>query len=47
MHWTELPVTTEVISTVEKIEEKEKWESAPKDGVCFADSNGKVVEEIF
>ena len=49
MHWTELPVTTEVISTVENLEEKEKGEkeSAPKDGVCFADRNGKVVEEIF
>ena len=48
-HWTELPVTTEVISTVEKLEEKEKEEkeSAPKDRVCFADRNGKVVEEIF
>ena len=48
-HWTELPMTTEVISTVETLEEKEKGEkeSAPKDGVCFADRNGKVVEEIF
>ena len=46
---TELPVTTEVISTVEKLEEKEKGEkeSAPKDGVCFVDRNGKLVEEIF
>ena len=44
-----MPVTTEVISTVENLEEKEKGEkeSAPKDGVCFADRNGKVVEEIF
>ena len=48
-HWTELPVTTEGISTVKKLEEKEKGEkeSAPKDGVCFTDRNGKVVVEIF
>ena len=48
-HWTDLPVTTEVMSAVENLEEKEKGEkeSAPKDGVCFADRNGKVVEEIF
>ena len=46
---TELPVITEVISTVEKLEEKEKEEKegAPKDGVYFMDRNGKLVEEIF
>ena len=42
-------MTPEEISIVQKLEEKEKGEkeSAPKDGVCFADRNGKVVEEIF
>lgn len=42
-------MATEVITTVEKLEKKEKGETqrAPGDGVCFTDRNCKIVEEIF